>query len=74
MCPSKFDSNDDWKGYPQNLGFAPLESDACRNNTRISQLSKDLFVANNESTFEFMAIDVTNNGKASSVMSQRERD
>jgi hypothetical protein len=74
MCPSRFDSNDGWKGYPQNLDLAPLESDACRNSTRISQLSKDLFVANNESTFEFMAIDVTNNGKASSVMSQRERD
>ena len=69
MCSSRFDSNDDWKRYPQNLVLAPLEPDACRNNTRISQLSKDLFVANNESTFEFIAIDVTNNGKASSMMS-----
>ena len=74
MCPSRFDSNDDWKRYPQNLRLAPLESDASRNDTRISRLTKDLFVANNESTFELIAIGVTNNGKASSVMSQLERD
>jgi hypothetical protein len=74
MCPSRFDSNDDWKRYPQNLRLAPLESDASRNDIRISRLSKDLFVADNESTFEFIAIGVTNNGKASSVMSQLERD
>ena len=74
MCPSRFDSNDDWKRYPQNLRLAPLESDASRNDIRISRLSKDLFVADNESTFELIAIGVTNNGKASSVMSQLERD
>ena len=74
MCPSRFDSNDDWKRYPQNLRLAPLESDASRNDIRISRLSKDLFVADNESTFEFIAIGVTNNGKASSVMSQLECD
>ena len=74
MCPSRFDSNDDWKRYPQNLRLAPLESDASHNDIRISRLSKDLFVADNESTFEFIAIGVTNNGKASSVMSQLERD
>ena len=74
MCPSRFDSNDDWKRYPQNLRLAPLESDASLNDIRISRLSKDLFVADNESTFEFIAIGVTNNGKASSVMSQLERD
>ena len=74
MCPSRFDSNDDWKRYPQNLRLAPLESDASRNDIMISRLSKDLFVADNESTFEFIAIGVTNNGKASSVMSQLERD
>jgi Tfp pilus assembly protein PilX len=74
MYPSRFDSNDDWKRYPQNLRLAPLESEASRNDTRISRLSKDLFVANNESTFEIIAIGVGNNGKASSVMSQLECD
>jgi hypothetical protein len=74
MCPSTLDSNDDWERYPQNLRLVPLESDASRNDTRIRQLSKDLFVANNESTFEFIAIGVPNNGKAPSLMSQLERD
>jgi hypothetical protein len=74
MCPSRFDSNDGWKRYPQNLRLAPLESDASRNDTRISRLTKDLFVANNESTFEFIAIGVADNGKAPSVMSQLDCD
>lgn len=74
MCPLRFDSNDDWKRYPRSLRLAPLESDASRNDTRISRLSKDLFVANNESAFEFIAIGVANNGKASSVMFQLECD
>ncbi|KAF1927264.1 uncharacterized protein M421DRAFT_65877 [Didymella exigua CBS 183.55] len=70
MCSSRFPSNDDWKRYPQNLCLGSLESDASRNNTRISRLSKDLFVANDESTFEFIAIDTPNNGKASSFIDQ----
>jgi hypothetical protein len=49
-------------------------SDASRNDTRISRLTKDLFVANDESTFEFIAIGVADNGKAPSVMSQLECD
>jgi pantothenate synthetase len=74
MCPLRFDSNEDWKRYPQNFRLAPLESAASRIDTRISRLSKDLFVGNDESTFEFIAIGVANNGKASSVMSQLECD
>ena len=67
MSPPNVDDNDGWKRYPQNLGFAPLESDASRNDTKISHLSKDLFVANDESTFEFTAICVPHKGKASNV-------
>jgi hypothetical protein len=74
MCSSRFDENDGWERYPQNLFLAPLESEASRNNTRISQLSKDLFVANHESTFECMAIGIPNKGKSLDLSCSPEPD
>jgi hypothetical protein len=74
MSSSRFDENDGWERYPQNLCLAPLESEASRYNTRISQLSKDLFVANHESTFECMAIGIPNNGQSPSLSCSPEPD
>jgi hypothetical protein len=54
MCSLNADEYDGWEIYPQNLRFIPLEVDAARSNWRISQLSKELFVANHESTFGYM--------------------
>ena len=56
----------DWERYPQNLHLAASDLEASRINTRISQLSKDLFVANPQSTFEYTAIGTPYESKSSS--------
>ncbi|EMD91849.1 hypothetical protein COCHEDRAFT_1154873 [Bipolaris maydis C5] len=62
MCPLQADDNYGGERYPQNLGLASLDSDASRHDARLSQLSKQLFVANDDSTFEFTAIGVPHDG------------
>ena len=64
MSNLQFNDDDGWERYPENLSRAPPELEASRNSTRISQLSKDLFVANQESTFQYMAIGVPENSKS----------
>lgn len=54
MCSLNADKYGGWEVYPQNLTFAPLEVDAARMNRRISELSKELFVAHHDSTFGYM--------------------
>lgn len=56
MCSLSADEYEGWEVYPQNLPVASLEVDASRGNRRISQLSKELFVANHESTFGYMGL------------------
>jgi hypothetical protein len=62
MCSLNADEYDGWEVYPQNLRFIPLEVDAARSNRRISQLSKELFVANHESTFGYMDLGAPKTG------------
>jgi hypothetical protein len=52
MCSSNDYGNEGWKVYPENLRFAPIEVDPAGSNQLICQLSKELFVENQESTFE----------------------
>ena len=56
MSSLSVDEYEGWEVYPQNLPFTSLEVDAPRSNRRISQLSKELFVANHESTFGYMGL------------------
>ena len=56
MSSLSADEYEGWEVYPQNLPFTSLEVDAPRSNRRISQLSKELFVANHESTFGYMGL------------------
>ncbi len=54
MCSLSAGEYEGWEIYPQNIPLASLEVDASRSNRRISQLSKELFIENHESTFEYM--------------------
>ena len=67
MSTLQFNDNDGWEIYPENLSRSPPDLEASRNSSRISQLSKDLFVANQESTFQYVAIGVPGNSKSSSL-------
>ncbi|RFU31765.1 hypothetical protein B7463_g4560, partial [Scytalidium lignicola] len=49
------DEFDGWDTYPQNLGLSLLDIDASRIDRRISQLTKELFVDKDESTFRWVA-------------------
>lgn len=56
------DEYEGWEVYPQNLRLPALEVDAFRSNLRISQLSKELFVANNESSFGYLGLGAQKTG------------
>jgi hypothetical protein len=62
MCSSKADEYEGWEVYPQNLPLASLAVDASRSNCQISQLSQELFVANDESTFGYMGMGASMTG------------
>ncbi|KAJ6272007.1 hypothetical protein PSV08DRAFT_408869 [Bipolaris maydis] len=71
MCPLQADDNYGGERYPQNLGLASLDSDASRHDARLSQLSKQLFVANDDSTFEFTAIGVPHDDGGHKVLTEQ---
>lgn len=57
-----------WDIYPQNLTeLSSLDVDAMRCHRQISQLSKELFVAADESTFDYMGLHARNEGMYSVV-------
>lgn len=56
MQSAKVDEYLGWDIYPLNLRLSAVESDASCCNARITQLSKELFVANNESLFECLRL------------------
>lgn len=62
MLTLSADDYEGWEIYPQSLSVAQVELDASRSNRRISQLSKELFVANDESEFAFMSLSACKEG------------
>ncbi|OAL46355.1 hypothetical protein IQ07DRAFT_148192 [Pyrenochaeta sp. DS3sAY3a] len=56
MFSSNTNGYEGWEIYPQTLSFAQLELDPSRKNRQISRLSKELFVATDESAFTFLGV------------------
>lgn len=48
--------------YPQTLSIAHVELDLSRSNRQISRLSKELFVADDESAFTFFGLSACKEG------------
>jgi len=63
IYPTERDEYANWETYPQNLHVSPLGVDAYRSSHQIDRLSKELFVANHESSFDFLAMDPPRDGK-----------
>ncbi|KAF2682038.1 hypothetical protein K458DRAFT_433038 [Lentithecium fluviatile CBS 122367] len=62
IYPTERDEYANWETYPQNLHVSPLGVDAYRSSHQIDRLSKELFVANHESSFDFLAMDPPRDG------------
>lgn len=62
MRSLKADEYEGWEIYPQNCSYSLLGCDTSRSHQRLSRQSKELFVENDESTFEFMALGTERTG------------
>lgn len=62
MFSSSADSYEGWEIYPQALAVSPVERDPSHSNRQISRLSKELFVAADESAFTFLGVSACKEG------------
>lgn len=63
MCSLSADNYGGWEVYPENMALGSLEVDASRRRQRINEQSRQLFVSNNESSFEHLGLSVQEKGE-----------
>ena len=68
MSDIKIDLFAGWENYPQNLYISTHDVDALRDNDRISQLGKDLFVDKEASNLRFLELNAPGKGCFSSII------